>query len=157
MALLAQALPRTVHIRQAIGHTRGAVFCVNRDCPDFEETGFFAEYVEGVYVCPRCGSPLEATPPDVPDDLEDADEESPELRLEPVFESWDPAEVPVVKGLLEAADIPCLTEGAERFNALSGGRSPFRFNPRAGSVVFLVPEELAEEARGLLAELEDAE
>ena len=34
------------------------MYCSNPECPDFEETGSHGEYVEGISVCPYCGSNL---------------------------------------------------------------------------------------------------
>jgi hypothetical protein len=40
-----------------------AVFCPNRECVDFRETGEPGEYREGIAVCPKCGTRLVARPP----------------------------------------------------------------------------------------------
>jgi hypothetical protein len=34
------------------------VFCPNRDCLDFQESGAPGEYREGIVVCPKCGARL---------------------------------------------------------------------------------------------------
>jgi hypothetical protein len=39
------------------------VFCPNRDCPDFQESGAPGEYREGIVVCPKCGAQLVSEPP----------------------------------------------------------------------------------------------
>jgi hypothetical protein len=52
--------------------------------------------------------------------------------------------------MLEAAGIPCLIRGEEGFDSFRGSRSAFRYNPRAGAIVFLVPADLADDARALL-------
>jgi hypothetical protein len=39
------------------------VFCPNRDCPDFRESGVPGEYREGIVVCPKCGARLVSEPP----------------------------------------------------------------------------------------------
>ena len=49
------------------------MYCPNRECPDFKETGVPGEYVEGVTVCPFCGASLveempAANPPQVQND-----------------------------------------------------------------------------------------
>ena len=75
--------------------------------------------------------------------------------LEPVFESSDPTEIPVVRSFLDAHGIPHVLVGEERFDAFRGSLSPFRFNPRAGVVAFLVPSAYAEVTRELLVELDD--
>jgi hypothetical protein len=130
------------------------MYCPNPDCPDFLETGSHAEYVAGITVCPKCGAYLVDTPPEHPPDSMPDAEPTPDEQLEPVFESWDSSEIPIIRSLLEAAGVPFVIEGQERFDAVRGGRSAFRFNPRAGSVLFLVPSALAEDARALLEGVE---
>jgi hypothetical protein len=115
------------------------------------ETGFHAEFVAGVSKCPSCGEYLVERLPD-----EDEPEAQPprtprgDTDVEPVFESWNPSEVTVVKTLLDSAGIPYVTLGAESFDAFHGGRSPMKFSPTSGSVFFLVPKAVAEQARALL-------
>jgi hypothetical protein len=140
------------------------MFCTNPDCPDFVESGRPAEFVVGITVCPKCGEYLtdmppagsDFQPPEIPSPAE-APAPSPDTDFEPVFESWDPTEVPVVKSMLDAAGIPYLTRGEEQFDALRGGRSAMRFNPRGGSVFFWVPTHLADDARALLEEVDTEE
>lgn len=133
------------------------MFCANPDCPDFVATGNHGEFVAGVTSCPYCHEPLVDRLPD--------DEEHPTLEgspdpmadLEPVLETADPAESEIVKSILTGAEIPFLIRGYEQFKAFRGGHAAFRFNPRAGELVFLVPAERAEEARALLTEAEPDE
>jgi preprotein translocase subunit SecY len=42
-------------------------FCTNPDCPHRKETGGFAEYRDGITICPECGSPLSDNTVDFPD------------------------------------------------------------------------------------------
>lgn len=148
------------------------MYCPNRDCPDFKDTGRPGEYREGISHCPYCGTalvaedPLRAAPPARPargpepgggwERADDAIAEPSGDELEPVFESSDPSEVPVVRSFLDAHGIPHVVVGEERFDAFRGSLSAFRFNPRAGVVAFMVPAEYAEIARDLLNELEDS-
>jgi len=74
-----------------------------------------------------------------------------------VLETSDPAEFEIVKSILAGAGIPFLVQGHEQFKAFRGGHAAFRFNPRAGALVFLVPAERAEEARALLTATEPTE
>jgi hypothetical protein len=129
------------------------VYCVNPECPDFVETGQHPEFVHGVTVCPKCGEYLSES---IPDDAAQPPkaEASPDVDFEPVFESWDPTELPIVKSLLDAAGIPYLVDGEERFDTFRGAKAAMRFNPRGASVFFLVPAHLAEDARALLEEVE---
>ena len=141
------------------------MYCPNTKCPDFISTGQHGEYVAGITACPYCGevlvdnlpSPVEA-PPDEPE-IGAAGQElyQPGEDLEPVFETSDPTEVPVVRSFLDAHGIPHVVVGEERFDAFRGALSSFRFNPRAGVVAFMVPLPYAEAARDLLVELEKDE
>ena len=149
------------------------MYCVNKDCPDFKATGLHGEYRDGIAECPYCGEALAhaipETPPDGRQDLPDdrpTDSwagEGPQASgqtsddLEPVYETSDPSEVPVVRSFLDAHGIPHVVSGAERFDAFRGSLSPMRFNPRAGTTVFMVPAGIAEDVRELLAELEEEE
>jgi hypothetical protein len=142
------------------------MFCPNSKCPDFVDTGKHGEYVAGITSCPYCGEVLvenlasHAEPPlEEPVGLGERVEQTyqTEEDLEPVFETSDPTEVPVVRSFLDAHGIPHVMVGEERFDAFRGALSPFRFNPRAGVVAFLVPLQYAEAARDLLIELEKDE
>jgi hypothetical protein len=132
------------------------MFCINRECPDFVETGQHPEFVPGVTLCPKCGEYLADS---IPHDAGPPAEApaTPDVDLEPVYESWDPTEIPIVKSMFDAAGIPYLVDGEERFDAFRGARSSLRFNPRGASVFFLVPVHLAEHARDLLTEIESEE
>ena len=149
------------------------MFCANRQCPDFEMNGRHGEYREGITQCPYCNEALVAEDPaavdEPPDELAAVSPEScrtcgdigppsaeeAHADLEPVFETSDPTEIPVVRSFLDAQGIPHVVIGEERFDAFRGSLSPFRFNPRAGIVAFLVPSEYAEVTRELLVELEE--
>lgn len=125
------------------------MFCPNPKCPDFVATGVHGEYVPGVTTCPVCGEYLvDPLPPDDPASRE----QTQYTDVEPVFETSDPSEVMVVKGLLESENIPFVTTGAEKFDTFRGALSPMRFNPGAGMVVFMVPTPLAATVRELLEE-----
>jgi hypothetical protein len=135
-------------------HNRLAMYCSNSRCPDYIATGSHGEYVAGVTTCPACGEYLVDTLPpttDVPR------EQSHYTEVEPVFETADPTEVVVVKGLLESEGIPYVTTGAEKFDAFRGALSPMRINPSAGIAIFLVPTPLAGEVRKLLEDFESDE
>ena len=127
------------------------MYCPNFECPDFVATGSHGEYVAGVTTCPVCGEYLvDALPP-----TNDAPREDTHYTdVEPVFQTSDPTEVMVVKGLLESESIPYVTTGAEKFDTFRGALSPMRFNPGAGMVVFLVPTPVADTVRQLLEEYE---
>ena len=40
------------------------MFCPNRECPDFLESGEPGEYRDDVEICPKCGARLEHAPPE---------------------------------------------------------------------------------------------
>jgi hypothetical protein len=106
------------------------MYCANNKCPDYVATG----------MPPEDAAPREQTH---------------HTEVEPVFETADPTEVVVVKGLLESEGIPYVTTGAEKFDAFRGALSPMRFNPSAGIAIFLVPTTLADTVRELLEENEN--
>jgi hypothetical protein len=127
------------------------MYCPNPKCPDFVATGAHGEYVSGVTTCPVCGEYLVDTLPPATDAPR---EETHYTDVEPVFQTSDPTEVLVVKGLLESENIPYVTTGAEKFDTFRGALSPMRFNPGAGMVVFLAPTPVADSVRQLLEEYE---
>jgi len=128
------------------------MYCANTKCPDFLATGNHGEYVEGVTTCPVCGEYLVDTLPPTTDGPR---EEQHYTEVEPVFETSDPTEVVVVKGLLESEGIPYVTTGAEKFDTFRGALSPMRYNPSAGRMIFMVPSPLASTVRELLTELDE--
>lgn len=128
------------------------MYCPSLECPDFVATGNHGEYVDGVTTCPVCGEYLVDTLPEagaVPRDQTHFTE------VEPVFETADPTEVVVVKGLLESEGIPYVTTGAEKFDAFRGALSPMRINPSAGIAIFMVPTPLADMVRQLFEDFTD--
>ena len=135
------------------------MFCPNDECPDFVNSGLRSEYRDDVAVCPYCETPLVGYLPQEP--VEDVDEPSKprvadDEALEPVIEATDLTEVTIIKSVLDAASIPYLTRGEDRFNAFRGtfaGGSIF--NPHSRGVIFAVPSRMAEEARALLEELDE--
>jgi hypothetical protein len=127
------------------------MFCPNDDCPDYIATGKHGEYVAGVTTCPVCGEYLvEALPPEPASSRQDTHY----TEVEPVFETGDPTEVVVVKGLLESEGVPYVITGAEKFDTFRGALSPMRYNPSAGITIFLVPTPVADTVRRLLENFE---
>ena len=135
-------------------HNPFAMYCSNSKCPDYIATGNHGEYVSGVTTCPVCGEYLVDTLPPTTDIPREQDHYT---DVEPVFETADPTEVVVVKGLLESEGIPYVTTGAEKFDAFRGALSPMRINPKAGIAIFLVPTPLADTVRRLLDDFENEE
>ena len=130
------------------------MYCPNPKCPDFVATGAHGEFVAGMTTCPVCGEYLVDTQPPTTDAPR---EETHYTDVEPVFQTSDPTEVMVVKGLLESENIPYVTTGAEKFDTFRGALSPMRFNPGAGMVIFLAPTPVADTVRQLLEEYEKDE
>jgi hypothetical protein len=126
------------------------MYCTNPECPDLAATGRPGEYREHVEHCPVCGARL-ATSPDAPPAPTETDVATVEIKV-----TADPAEVQIVKTILDGAGIPYVTEGLERFSAIAGGHASFRFNPHVGEVTFRVAADRAQEARALLTTVDDA-
>ena len=135
-------------------HNPSAMYCSNSKCPDYIATGNHGEYVAGVTICPVCGEYLVDTLPPTTDIPR---EQRHYTDVEPVFETADPTEVVVIKGLLESEGIPYVTTGAEKFDAFRGALSPMRITPTAGIAIFLVPSPLADTVRRLLDDFENEE
>lgn len=131
------------------------MYCANPECPDFLATGAHGEFVAGVTTCPYCRQPLVEAVHDGEQPLRL--EPAPAAEPEPVLETSDPAELEIVKSILTGAEIPFLVRGHEQYKAFRGGHAAFRFNPKAGALVILVPAERAEEARALLTKVEPTE
>jgi hypothetical protein len=136
-----------------------AMICANPECPDNLHSGVPGEYVDGVTVCPVCGAALVTASEWETRGREPAEPgdpvEGPEL--EPVFETSDPSEVPVIRSILEGAEIPCTTRPGHRSGRLGLFRPESQFAPGSGLVRFWVPADRVEEARALLTEVDPLE
>ncbi len=75
---------------------------------------------------------------------------NPDDTLEVVFETIDPAEVAIVKSLLESSDVPFLIRGEDEYDAFRGPLRGTFYNPRGRPVEFLVPADMADDVRRLL-------
>jgi hypothetical protein len=71
-----------------------------------------------------------------------------------VYDTSDPALVPVIKSLLQGADIPFLVQGDEAVAMLPVGEISGPFSRSGLAARFMVRSEDAEAAAELLAELE---
>jgi hypothetical protein len=75
-----------------------------------------------------------------------------------VYRTADPALLPILKSLLDSADIPHVVQGEEALGMLPLGRFAVGVvNPRTMAVSILVPRERAEEAEQLLNSVPDTE
>jgi hypothetical protein len=107
-----------------------------------------SEYREGFVECADCEVPLvEGLPAEGP---------VPDLNLVTVLDSSDPSVLAVAESLLLEAQIPYLKRGDQIQDLFAWGRLFTGFNPAVGPVLVQVPEEHAEAALELLAELNSA-
>jgi hypothetical protein len=132
--------------------------CPNPECPDLDGSGVRGEYVIGTSVCPYCGTALEARRGESPNGPRvGSGEPGQDPKLEPVFQTDDPAEIQIVRTILDGADIPNTTTHDSASDRVLPGFDPFRFLRGSRDAVFWVPAEFAEEARALLTEAEPDE
>ena len=115
-------------------------------CPKCE-----AEYREGIYECADCGVALVESLP--------AKEVHPDVELIAVFETADPALLPVVKSVLEAAEIPFFVQGDEAMGLLPVGRFATGLTQKGQGMVAIihVDKDHEERAREVLSPLESEE
>ena len=108
-------------------------------CPTCE-----GEFREGIEVCPDCDVAL------VHELVEPYHDNSPLVR---VFETADPAVLPLVKSLLEGSEIPFLIKGEETLGLFPARGVGLAVDPKARAAQVLVAEERADEVRALLQDL----
>lgn len=123
------------------------MFCPNPECIDVVESGEPGEYVDGVTVCPRCGTALVedcelSGDPDV--ELIEGD-----VEVEAVFATADRSEAAVVRSLLDDAGIPFMMRGLADQDYLGIGWAGLGVVGRGG-VQFVVRVEDAATVRELL-------
>jgi len=108
-----------------------------------------AEYRQGVAECADCEVPLVREPP--------AEAEHPEPDLVELTEISEPALLPVVVGLLRSAGIEPVVEGDEIMGLWPVGQpvAGWTSQGRGLSAVLRVAADRVEEARALLAEVEE--
>ena len=113
-------------------------------CPDCR-----AEYREGVETCPDCEVRLVVElPPEGPDE-----------DLVAIFETADVSLLPVVKSLLDSAEIPFVVQGDEALSVLPVGRwgAGISQSGRGLAATIRVEKERAQEAEELLRPLAEGE
>lgn len=111
-------------------------------------------YRDGFDTCSDCqvGLVVELPPESVP---EPARAPRPDLQLVKVWETHDPMALAFAKSILESAGVPFLSPN-ENYLRLSGITSPLLgVSPAFGPFFLQVPEEDAETARELLADVEE--
>lgn len=115
-------------------------------CPECK-----AEYREGIRECADCGVALVDSLP--------AQDVHPDLKLVAVFETADPALLPVAKSVLEAEGIPFFVQGDEAMGLLPVGRFATGLTQKGQGMVAIihVDKEHEERAREVLSPLETEE
>jgi hypothetical protein len=118
--------------------------CVNLECPALERDGVPAEYLDTLSTCSECGAELDDRPrPDTVAQVEYVD-------LVTIYVSVDPTSAHLLRGLLEAEEIPVVVLGE-----MLGGA----FGELPANVLQLpiqVPAEFASRAREVALEFESA-
>lgn len=109
-----------------------------------------SEYREGFTVCKDCDVALVAGSSAAPDS---PGPERPDVELVLVYETADAALIPVVKSLLDDAEIQYMVKGESVQDFFGLGRFPAGRSYVVGPVGFFVREDEAEAARALLAAL----
>jgi len=107
------------------------------------------EVDEGVGECPSCRTATVRMPRD-PDDDAGREEIGPPVL---VLETGDLSLLLAAKAVFDSAEIPYISRGEGLQDLLGLGRMGTGFNMLAGPARLLVPEEFADEARRLIAEL----
>jgi hypothetical protein len=115
-------------------------------CPECK-----AEYREGIYECADCGVALVESVP--------AADVHPDLELVAVFETADPALLPIAKSVLEAAEIPYFVQGDEAMGLLPVGRFATGLTQKGQGMVAIihVDKNHEERAREVLNPIESGE
>lgn len=125
-----------------------SMWCPNQECPDALESGSPAEFVQGIIVCPFCGTALISYRP------EWVDSGTPEITLVPVLPIVDNSWLPQIKALLDSAGVRfLLSDQGAKNSGVWGGAS--RFDPTAGAPVVMVEESDLERATELLQEFRE--
>ncbi len=104
-----------------------------------------SEYREGFTHCTECDVDLV---PEAPQHFDAA------IKLVKVFETGNPALIPVVESLLDEAGVAFLTKNENLQDMFGGGRLGSGFSIILGPVQFLVREEDVPAAQSLLEDLE---
>lgn len=106
-----------------------------------------AEYREGISDCPTCEVALVAQLPKVT---------HPDMEFVPVFESADPALLPLVESLLDLADIPYMIQGREAHGLLPLGpaNTGITLTGKGLAATVHVDRNQMEEAKELLEKLQ---
>ena len=125
------------------------MYCPNRKCPDVEDSGMPGEYGSEVTTCPKCGEALVEGKPDwvkVGDSPEYDD-------FLPVCTLLDASMIPLVKSLLQSANIRFFIKNERLQHLYGGGTLGVGHNPISGPPIVSVDPERVKEARELLRDV----
>lgn len=108
-----------------------------------------AEYNEGIEYCADCKIPL------IPNISLDSGKRPKDIRLVPIFEAANMAQLAVAKAILEGAAIIYNVKNEHLQNLWGLGSMGTGFNPMTGPIIIEVDSERADEAKLLLSDLGD--
>jgi len=127
------------------------MYCPNPDCPDLIEGGIRGEYVEGITLCPRCGTRLvEGVAAESAEALRLLDGD---VEVESVFVTADGTEAAVIRSMLEASGIHFIMDGVADQQYLGLGWAGIGVVGRGG-VSFMVRTEDVATVKELLEQRE---
>jgi hypothetical protein len=124
------------------------MYCPNRNCPHAEATGEPAEYRADITTCRDCGSSLVEAEPVWPAEVEWEE-------FVPVLELQGAAMVSFVKSLLQSEGIRFFIKNEHVQDFFGIGRFGTGFSPITGAPVVFVEPTRADEAKELLAAIEE--
>ena len=136
------------------------MYCANRECPDVTTSGLAGEYRPGIYICPKCGTKLVEERPEFSGASRARhDEAAATLEYEEfvaVLRIHNTAVIPVVKSVLQSAGIRHFVKNERTHDLIGYPRlSPGGYNPILGAPEVLVEPERADEAREILAGVQE--
>lgn len=108
------------------------------------------EYEDGASRCSDCDAALVTGPRDEP-----IEEDHPDITLERVYVAGDPAVIPLIKSLLDDAEIEYLVKGETIQDLFGWGRLGTGVNYITGPVEFYVSNKDAFTAREILSHMAD--
>ena len=124
--------------------------CPNPDCAGLKKFHFPSEFNDTATTCADCSTLLRNGP--APEDiLPPRTAPNPNLRLVPVLQTAEEANLLVIESLLASAEIPYLAQGEQVQDLFCFGRS-MGGNPIIKSVEILVADTDFEDARRILAD-----
>ena len=121
--------------------------CTNENCPDIESTGLAGIYKDGLTVCPSCSGALKPVDPEALGPDEHA-EGGP--TLDTVGFVTDRNLLPVMRSVLQAADIPFVVRNEFDQFASVFGAVMSKLGLKVTAPAILVPSDRVDEARTLL-------